>query len=189
MAKDASNASLYHPFNHCRLLCSAIAILLIFAGITALVLYLIYRPARPHLTILGAAIYHLSHAVSAAPTTAIATSMQFTVAIHNPNGRAAVQLDRLCSYVSYRDQPITPPASLPSVYQEADGTVIVSPVLGADMVPVSAEVEAGLMNDEAYGVVQLRLVITGRVKYRPGPFKSGINWIREMTLSSEKMQQ
>lgn len=51
----------------------------------------------------------------------------------------------------------------------------VSPVIGGEAVPVSAEVEAGLMTEEAFGVVPLRLVITGRLKYRPGPFKSG--WV------------
>lgn len=53
--------------------------------------------------------------------------------------------------------------------------MVVSPVLGADIVPVSAELEAGLMDDEDYGVVALRLVTTGRVRYRPGPFKSA--WV------------
>ncbi|KAI0499879.1 hypothetical protein KFK09_018087 [Dendrobium nobile] len=163
------------PSTNFKLLCSAISILLILAGITALVLYLVYRPSRPHFTVLGAAIYRLTKSTSPVPAVAISTNMQFTVAIRNPNSRAAVQLDRLCAYVSYRDQPITPPSSLPSLYEEAEGTVVVSPVFGADIVPVSAEVEAELMNDEGYGVVALRLVITGRVRYRPRPFKSG--WV------------
>ncbi|KAL0913141.1 hypothetical protein M5K25_016575 [Dendrobium thyrsiflorum] len=163
------------PNRNFRLLCFAISTLLILAGITALVLYLVYRPSRPHFTVLGAAIYRLTKSTSAVPAVAISTNMQFTVAIRNPNSRAAVQLDRLCAYASYHDQPITPPSSLPSLYQEAEGTVVVSPVFGADIVPISAEVEAELMNDEGYGVVALRLVIIGRVRYRPGPFKSG--WV------------
>ncbi|KAG0473192.1 hypothetical protein HPP92_014617 [Vanilla planifolia] len=174
MAKGAKLSS-YPPGSAARFLCSCMAILLILTGITVLALYLIYRPSHPHFTVLGAAVYRLEKAKSAAPASAVATSMQFTVAIRNPNGRASLQLDRLCAYVSYRDQPITPPSSLPSLYEEADGTVAVSPVLEGDVVPVSAEVEAGLMSDEAYGVVALQLVITGRLRYRPGPFKSG--WV------------
>ncbi|XP_020585651.1 NDR1/HIN1-like protein 13 [Phalaenopsis equestris] len=160
--------------SHFQLLCSAFSTLLILAGITALVLYLIYRPSRPHFTVLGAAIYHLNKTTLAAPAIAISSSMQFTVAIHNPNSRASVQLDKLCAYLSYRDEPITPSSSLPSLYEEAGGTVVVSPVFGADIVPVSAEVEGELMNDESYGVVALQLVIMGRVSYRPGPFRSGL---------------
>ncbi|KAH0456881.1 hypothetical protein IEQ34_014788 [Dendrobium chrysotoxum] len=152
------------PSTNFRLLCSAISTLFILAGITALVLYLVYGPSRPHFTVLGAAIYRLTKSTSAVPAVAISTNMQLTVAIRNPNSRAAIQLDHLCAYVSYRDQPITPSSSLPSLYQEAEGTVVVSPVFGADIVPVSTEVETELMNDEGYGVVALRLVIIGRIK-------------------------
>lgn len=174
MAKDTI-LSRYPPAGTARLLCSALAAILILAGTTALVLYLLYRPSPPHFIVLSAAIYRLSNATSSVPASAISTTFQFTVSIHNPSGRAAIQYDSLCAYVLYRDQPITPPSSLPLLYQESDGTVTLSPVIGGEVVPVSAEVEAGLMTEAAYGVVPLRLAIAGRLKYRPGPFRSG--WV------------
>ncbi|XP_020598591.1 NDR1/HIN1-like protein 1 [Phalaenopsis equestris] len=167
--------SRYIPGSAARLLCSALAVLLILSGIIALILYLIYHPSHPHFTVLSAAIFRLTSSSSPTPATAISTSFQFTISIRNPNHRSTIQYDGLCIYVSYRDQPITPPSSLPSIYQESDGTVTVSPVIGGEAVPVSAEVESALMTEEAYGVVPLRLVISGRVKYRPGPFRSG--WV------------
>ncbi|PKA46559.1 hypothetical protein AXF42_Ash012692 [Apostasia shenzhenica] len=177
MAKEGSPSGYPPGAVAARILCSAIAVLLILAGVTALVLYLVYRPSHPHFTVLSAAIYRLSNAtVAAAPASAIATTMQFTVAVRNPNNRATVQYDRLCAYVFYRDQPITPPTSLPPLDQDKDGTLVVSPVLGGDVVPVSQEVAAGLATDQAYGVVALRLVIMGRIRFRPGPFRSG--WSR-----------
>ncbi|PKU70606.1 NDR1/HIN1-like protein 1 [Dendrobium catenatum] len=174
MAKNTV-LSRYSPDTTARFLCCALATLVILAGITVLILYLVYRPSHPHFAVLSAAIYRLTNATSAAPASAISTSFQFTISIHNSNGRTSIQYDRLCAYVAYRDQPITPPTSLPLLYQVSDGTVTVSPVIGGEAVPVSAEVEAGLMTEEAFGVVPLRLVITGRLKYRPGPFKSG--WV------------
>ena len=47
-----------------------------------------------------------------------------------------------------------------------------SPVLGGGPVGVPPEVAQGLVATEAYGVVALRLVLVGRLKYRPGPFHS-----------------
>ncbi|KAJ6822232.1 NDR1/HIN1-like protein 1 [Iris pallida] len=155
-----------------RLLCYAMATILVLCGIIALVLYLVYRPSKPHFSVLGAAVYQLSNASSASPATAVTTSMQFTIALRNPNERASIHYDRLSAYISYRDQAITPPVPLPPLFQEKDSNLAVSPVLGGEAVPVSTEVAAGLMTDEAYGVVGMRLVMLGRLRYKSGPFRS-----------------
>ncbi|CAL9196697.1 unnamed protein product [Musa acuminata subsp. burmannicoides] len=155
-----------------RLLVTSLLLFLLLAGITALVLYLVYRPSKPRFTVSAAAIYDISNASSQA--NAISTSMQFTLVIRNPNDRASVFYDRLSAYVSYRNQPITPPAALPPMFQEKDSTVAISPVLGGGFVPISGDVAAGLATDQAYGVVGLRLVLLGRLRYKSGPFRS--NW-------------
>ncbi|XP_008775640.1 NDR1/HIN1-like protein 1 [Phoenix dactylifera] len=160
--------------NPARLLCSAILVFILLAGITALILYLVYRPSRPHFSVLSTAIYQLGNgtASAAVPATAITTTMQFTVLIRNTNERASIRYDRLSAYVTYHDQAITAPAPLPPLYQERDSAVAVSPVLGGGPVPVSGDIAAGLMTDEAYGVVALRLVMLGRLRYKSGPFHS-----------------
>ncbi|ONK72731.1 uncharacterized protein A4U43_C04F22550 [Asparagus officinalis] len=125
MSKD-SMLYRYGPSNALgRLICCAFFTILILSGVVALILYLVYRPSKPHFSILSAS-----------------------------------------------GQAITPPVQLPPLFQEEDSSVAVSPVIGGEVVPVSADVAAGLMTDENYGVVAMRLVLLGRLKYKPGPFKS-----------------
>lgn len=163
----------YGPSNALgRLICCTLFAILILSGIVALILYLVYRPSKPHFSILSASVFQLSNASNASPATAVSTSMQFTISIRNPNDRASIRYDQLSAYVTYKDQAITPPVQLPSLFQEEDSSVAVSPVIGGEVVPVSADVAAGLMTDENYGVVSMRLVLLGRLKYKSGPFKS-----------------
>ncbi|GAB4844730.1 hypothetical protein Ancab_038120 [Ancistrocladus abbreviatus] len=143
---------------------------LVLAGIAALVVWLLYRPADPRFTVISAAIYNLN--TTTPPF--IATTMQFTVLTRNPNRRTSIYYDRLSATVYYRSQAITPPLELPPLYQERHSTVAMSPVLGGGgMVPVSAEVMNGLAADEGYGVLGLRLVFMGRVRYKAGAIRTG----------------
>ncbi|GLT79839.1 hypothetical protein SLA2020_513120 [Shorea laevis] len=151
-----------------RTLCSCITVFLILAGITALTVWLIYRPHKPRFTVVGAAIYDLNF--SSPPF--ISTSMQFTIFTRNPNKRVSIFYDRLTAYVSYRNQQITLPVDLPPLFHETKSTVALSPVLGGFGVPVSAEVVNGLRMDEAYGVVALKVVLLGRLRWKAGAIRT-----------------
>ena len=133
-----------------------------------LTVWLIYRPHKPHFTVVGAAIYELN----ATSQPFISTSMQFTIVTRNPNRRVSIFYEKLQAYVSYRNQQITPPVDLPPLYHETKSTVALSPVLGSGTVPASAEVVNGLMIDEAYGVVALRVVLVGRLRWKAGAIKT-----------------
>ncbi|KAF3324991.1 Protein YLS9 [Carex littledalei] len=156
-----------------RFLCSCILLLLILAGITALIVYLVYRPSKPHFSVARLSVFALKNNVSSQYPNLLCTSMQLTFVFNNPNDRVGVFYDRLTVYVYYHDEPITPPAPLPPIFQEPAGTVALSPVLGAPSVPVSGDTLTQLMADRAYGVVGLKVVVLGRVKFKSGPFKSG----------------
>ena len=158
----------YRPKDPRRACCTFIFILLLLAGITALVVWLVYRPQEPQFTVMGVAIYDLN--TTSPPL--ISTNMQFTIVTRNPNKRVSIYYDRLSAFVSYRNQAITPPAMLPSLYHRKHSTVALSPVLGGEAVPVSLEVANGLVMDEAYGVMGLRLVLLGRLKWKAGAFWS-----------------
>ncbi|RZC72612.1 hypothetical protein C5167_048095 [Papaver somniferum] len=153
-----------------KLTCSVILIFLLLAGVTTLIVWLVYRPHKPNFTVVGAAIYELN---TTAPTL-LTTSMQFTIVTRNSNKRVSIFYDHLSAYVSYRNQAITPPVMLPDLFHDKKTTVALSPILGGGVaVPVSLEVVNGLVMDEAYGVVGLRLVLLGRVRYKAGAIKSG----------------
>ncbi|KAL5795923.1 hypothetical protein ACOSQ2_000743 [Xanthoceras sorbifolium] len=149
--------------------CKILAIFLLLAGVTALTLWLVYRPSKPHFSVVGAAVYDLN--ATAPPF--ITTSMQFTIVTRNPNKRVDIIYDKLSAYVSYRNQQITPPVYLPPLYHETKSTVAMSPVLGGGPVPVSVEVVNGLVVDEKYGVVGLRVVLLGRLRWKAGAIRTG----------------
>ncbi|KAK9093741.1 hypothetical protein Scep_025210 [Stephania cephalantha] len=159
----------YAPTDLRRFCCTFIVIFLLLAGVTTLIVWLIYRPHRPHFTVVGAAVYDLN--TTSPPV--ISTTMQFTVVTRNPNKRVSIYYDHLSAYVSYRNQQITPPAVLPPLFHERKTTVALSPIIGGAMVPVSLEVANGLVMDEAYGVVGLRLVLTGRLRWKAGAIRTG----------------
>ena len=166
---DKPNMALRYPINapkreHC--LCITITLLLI--GVIILILWLAYHPTKPHFTVASAAIYGLN--TTSPPLMAI--TMQFTILIRNPNRRVSIYFDRLNAFVSYRDQPITPHVMLPPLYLEKHSTVAVSPVLGGSPVPVSPEVSSGLVQDEGYGVVAIKLAFLGRLKWKAGDIRS-----------------
>lgn len=160
----------HKPTDHRRAICIYIAIFLLLVGVTALTLWLIYRPYKPQFTVIGAAIYDLN--VSSQPL--LTTTMQFTIVTRNPNKRVSIYYDKLSAFVSYRSQAITPQVMLPPFFHETHSTIAFSPVMGGGApVPVSMEVVNGLIMDEAYGVVSLRVVLLGRLRWKAGTIKTG----------------
>ena len=159
-----------------RAICACISIFLLLAAATALVLWLVYRPEKPQFIVTGAAIYALN---ATAPTSLlpplVSSAMQFTLVARNPNRRVSIYYDRLAAFVAYADQPITPQAALPPFVHATRSAVVLSPVLGGRdggggvaAVPVAAEAANGLAVDEAYGVVGLRVVLLGRLRWKAG---------------------
>jgi hypothetical protein len=153
----------------------------VLAGLSALVLYVLYRPMKPQASVVRVAVYQLVNAGgggnnnnSTASSPALAACVQFTLLLHNPSGRAALLYDGLLAYAEYHGEPVAPPVPLPALVQERGADVALSPLLGVGGVPVlvSADTSGALAVDCAARRVQLRLVVMGRVRYRTGPFKS-----------------
>ncbi|KAA8520799.1 hypothetical protein F0562_014929 [Nyssa sinensis] len=71
------------------------------------------------------------------------------------------------------NQAITQPVILPPLFHEKHSTVALSPILGGGPVPVSVEVTNGLVMDEAYGMVGLRLVLLGKMRWKAGAIRTG----------------
>ncbi|XP_061998076.1 NDR1/HIN1-like protein 1 [Rosa rugosa] len=146
-----------------RALCTCLTILLLILGATTLALWLVYRPHKPQFTVAAVAIYSLN---ATSPPSQISTTMQFTIVTCNPNRRVSIRYDRLQAFVAYRNQAITQQVMLPPLAHGRHSSVAVSPVLGGVAVPVSGEVLNGLAIDEAYGVVKLRVVVVGRLRWK-----------------------
>lgn len=148
--------------------CICITIFFLILGIIILILWLAYHPSKPHITITSASIYGLN----ATSPPFISITMQFTIFIKNQNKHVSIYFDRLSTYVSYRNQPITPRVMLPSLYLEKRGTVSLSPEIGGVPVAVSIDVLNGFGVDENYGVVGVKLILEGRLRWKSGEIKS-----------------
>ncbi|KAG6596994.1 NDR1/HIN1-like protein 1, partial [Cucurbita argyrosperma subsp. argyrosperma] len=169
LKEEKKGASPYYPKTTRRSVCACISIFLLIIGVVALTLWLVYRPTHPQFRVVGAAIYELN--ISSLPL--LSTRMQFTILTRNPNRRVGIYYDRLTAFVSYRNQQITPQVMLPPLFHEKQSTVAMSPVLGGGAVAVPLEVGNGLVTDEAIGVVGLRVVLLGRLRWKAGPVKTG----------------
>ncbi|XP_077248375.1 NDR1/HIN1-like protein 12 [Tasmannia lanceolata] len=168
MTQNKPMASRYKPHHILRFFCTCIFIFLLLVAITALVLWLLYKPSKPHFNVVGAAIYKMN----TTSQNVISTTMQFTIITRNPNKRVSVHYDHLSSFVSYRNHAITPEIPLPPLSQGSDITVVMSPVLGGGCMPVPPEVASGLLMEQNYGVVRLSLVLLGRLRWKAGAFRS-----------------
>ena len=155
-----------------RAVCTCLVVFLLLAGVTVLVLWLVYRPHKPRFAVVGAAVYNFNVSPSLPPL--VSATVQFTVVMRNPTRRVTIYYDQLAVFLTYRNQAITPQVMLPPLVHGRRSTVAMSPVLGGGQpVPVSVEVVNGLAVDEAYGVVGLRLVLLGRLRWKAGVVKTG----------------
>ncbi|XP_023746990.1 NDR1/HIN1-like protein 1 [Lactuca sativa] len=146
-----------------------IVVILLLAGITAGVLWIVYHPHKPKFSVVDASVFALN--ISSTPY--ISITMQFTIVTRNPNNRVSIYYDHLAAFLFYKNQAITAPLMLPPLYHERDSTVSFSPILGGGSVPVSMEVVNGLETDEGYGAVSFRLVLMGQMRWKYGDIRSG----------------
>ncbi|XP_071741193.1 NDR1/HIN1-like protein 12 [Rutidosis leptorrhynchoides] len=146
-----------------RKVSTIIVIILLILFITALILWLLYHPHKPTFTVVGATVYGVN--TSSPPSI---TAMQIALVTRNPNNRVSIYYDHISVFVSYNNQPVTPILMLPPLHHKKDTTVLVSPVW-----PVLPEVVNGLGSDGA--PVSLRLVLTGKLRWKYGDVKSGRN--------------
>ncbi|XP_078166528.1 NDR1/HIN1-like protein 12 [Carex rostrata] len=150
-------------------LCMALVAFFVLLGIIALILYLVYRPTHARFSVTSFAILSLSN--SSSPFTCVSTSTQVTILIQNPNKHSSINYDCLSVFLSYRNQAITYSTQLPALAQKPRSSLALSPVVGGGAaVPVSYDVMEGLMTDETYGFIGLRLVVQGRIRFQSGPF-------------------
>ncbi|GJM88385.1 hypothetical protein PR202_ga04443 [Eleusine coracana subsp. coracana] len=161
-----------------RSLVFAILVLLLIIGIIWLVLYIVYRPSDPTLAVTSAAVLALYNATTTGPTTfattgPTTTTSAFTllVRLRNPSsgGPPCATTGSPPTRGVPRGTPRRPRRCRRSRRTPAPRVRV--PVLGGGgAVPVSNDAAAALAADVGYGVVPMRVVLLGRVKFLSGPF-------------------
>lgn len=157
---------------HVRYFYYFIGIAIVVAAVIAVTLYFVYRPSLPEFSIQALSIYDINVHSTSAPVNQISINTQFTIVVHNPNDRTSITHDRLVVFLTYHNHPITPPTPLLPIILREKTTVAASPVVGGGLVSVPKEVAAGLANEKSVGVMGMKVIVMGRVKYSSIPFQS-----------------
>ncbi|EMS63412.1 hypothetical protein TRIUR3_26859 [Triticum urartu] len=160
------NKEKHHTYeNHLRRCCNGFAAcllaLVVVVAFIALVVYLALRPTKPSFYLQDLQL----HSINLGDPSLSATA-QVTLASRNPNDRVGIFYRRLDVFVTYRDEPVTVPISLPPMYQGHRDVTIWSPVLSGESVPVAGYVAEAMKQDIASGYVSLQVKIDGRVKWK-----------------------
>ncbi|KAG9455462.1 hypothetical protein H6P81_008366 [Aristolochia fimbriata] len=136
----------------------------------AFILWLIFRPSKPHFNLKESDIYQLN--LSASPQGHLLNStIQITVVSNNPNHRVGIYYDRIRAYASYKGQQITVEAALPTFYQGHGETNLLTALLSGDWVPVPPSFGDQLL---LHGqMVILNIKLNGRLRWKVGSWVSG----------------
>ncbi|KAL6634215.1 hypothetical protein ACP70R_026886 [Stipagrostis hirtigluma subsp. patula] len=164
----------HHPHEHrlrrcCGCLASFLLALVLVVAFVSLVVYLALRPSKPAFYLQD---LQLRRPISLGDPSLTAAA-QVTLASRNPNDHVGVLYKRLDVFVTYRDEPVTVPVSLPPQYQGHRDVAVWSPVLSAESVPVAGYVADAMKQDVAAGFVALQVRVDGRVKWKVGSWVSG----------------
>ncbi|XP_078172688.1 NDR1/HIN1-like protein 1 [Carex rostrata] len=169
MSKDKDHKR-RHFFRGIVSLCVTIVF---FILLIILIVYLVLRPTKPKFYLQNLHLIKLnsSPATNTPPTLTI--NLQATLASRNPNSRIGIYYSSLNTYVTYRDEPVTVPVSLPPVYEGHKDVSVWSPVLYGSGVPVDPYIANAIAQDQAAGVLLLHVKVDGRVKWKVGTWTSG----------------
>lgn len=170
MSKDDKHHRHEHHLRRCcGCLASCLLTLVLIVAFISLVIYLALRPSKPSFYLQD---LQLRRPISLGDPS-LTASAQVTLASRNPNDRVGIFYKRLDVFVTYRDEAVTVPVSLPAQYQGHRDVTVWSPVLSAESVPVASYVAENLKQDIALGFVALQVKVDGRVKWKVGSWVSG----------------
>lgn len=168
MGKEKHHKREHHLRRCCGCFASCLLALFLIVAFVALVVYLALRPTKPSFYLQDLQL----HSIDLGDPSLSATA-QVTLASRNPNDNVGIYYRRLDVFVTYRDEPVTVPISLPPMYQGHRDVTIWSPVLSGESVPVAGYVAECLKQDIAGGYVMLQVKVDGRVKWKVGSWVSG----------------
>ena len=154
--EDKHHRHEHHLRRCCGCLGSCLLALVLIVAFAALVIYLALRPSKPSFYLQD---LQLRRPISLGDPS-LTASAQVTLASRNPNEHVGIFYKRLDVFVTYQNEAVTVPVSLPPQYQGHRDVTVWSPVLSAESVP-------------AAGFVALQVKVDGRVKWKVGSWVSG----------------
>ncbi|KAL1544534.1 Late embryogenesis abundant hydroxyproline-rich glycoprotein family [Salvia divinorum] len=167
-AKDCGHDDDKRKKLHRLLLTGAIGFLFLVLFLILLI-WLILQPSKPHFVLQDVTVF----AFNLSATNTLSTTVQVTLAARNSNERIGIYYDRVDVYVAYHGQQITLPTLLPPTYQGHKDSVVWSPFLYGDAVPVAPYLGVSLNQDQIAGTLMVNIRVRGRIRWKVGTFISG----------------
>ncbi|KAH0638721.1 hypothetical protein KY285_035307 [Solanum tuberosum] len=154
----------------CRCVCytfSLLLILIVALGITAAVLYLVFRPEAPKYTISNVAIKNFN-LTSSSP---VSPEFDVTVRAENPNNKIGIYYRKGSSVTVFYSDVRLSNGELPAFYQPTNNvTVFQTPLKGSNVLLGNA-VKTALRNEQLKGKVPFKVNIKAPVKVKVGAVK------------------
>lgn len=152
----------------CRCLLISLLLLLLALGITAAVLYLVFRPESPNYTVENVAIKGFN-LTSPSPI-----SPEFDVAVRadNPNKKIGIYYEKGSSVEILYGGAALCTGSLPVFFQPANNVTVFTTAAKANGVNLTSSILKGLADAEKNGAVPLTLKLIAPVKLKLGAVKT-----------------
>ncbi|KAI4341315.1 hypothetical protein MLD38_026051 [Melastoma candidum] len=152
-----------------RTVCGCLLVFNFLLLLTVVLVYAVLHPHKPRFILQDVTVYGFNASIP----NILTSSFHVTISSHNPNRRIGIYYDHLDLYLTYRDQQITLPTSLPPSYQGHKETDVWSPFVGGTEVPVAPFNSVSLGQDASIGNLSVVVKIDGRVRWKVGTFTSG----------------
>lgn len=152
-------------------ICACILALIVLVLFVVLVLYLVLHPHKPKFYLQDATVRAFN--LTGPSGSYLTTEIQITVLSHNPNDRISVLYGTLTGYALYYGQPITGYCTQPPLYQGHKGNLLLPFQLSGVNVPIAPLLLNSLNYEQRMGLVNVNLVINGRVRWKVGLWTSG----------------
>ncbi|MCD7455381.1 hypothetical protein HAX54_027997 [Datura stramonium] len=155
----------------CRCLCftfSVLIVLVISLGITAGVLYLVYRPEAPKYSISSVNIKNFNFTASSK----ISPEFDISVRAENPNNKIGIYYRKGSSVTVVYSGVDLSTGALPTFYQPANNVTVFQTALKGSNVILGSAVKSTLRNEQSKRKVPFKVNIKAPVKIKIGAVKT-----------------
>lgn len=152
----------------CSLL-GSIVVLAILAGISAAVLYLVFRPESPNYSIDDIAIKGINTTASSAE---ISPAIDVVLRAKNPNDNIGIFYGKDSSVTVYYSDVELCNGAMPAFHQPSNNVTVFKTALTGPGIKLTASMKKALRDSEKKGKVPLKLNMKAPVKFKVGSVKT-----------------
>jgi len=150
-----------------RMVAGAVTGVVIAAGLTILIIWLVIHPHKPRYYVNHASVSHFS----LTPDGLVSANLHFDMATRNPNRKIAIYYYRMQAFLLYGSDQIGW-ATLPMFYQGHKNTTFLQTNVAGQGVPLKSGSAEDLKLEQTAGTLDLDLKLYARLRFKVGSWKS-----------------